>query len=284
MSNELKPCPFCGWGTICEVSTVPFRHKCGCHACGASTASYRTWDEAVEAWNTRTPEQAIAATLGGGKPTTDVAEKVEELRAESLKFPPNIRRKVNVALDGIEQAIAATLGEQHGTAEIDELLDKFENECYMLRVEASETRAKDEAVREAYERIREESARAIAATLGTLNESTKALIDDMLYFIGNCCETTLDCDCCDLVDCKYLNGDGELAECTRYQDFLSRAKVIAATLGGGECEWELEHSGTLYDKWRCSECKFLFVEPRCDQGYTDLDPNFCPKCGMAVKR
>lgn len=55
-------------------------------------------------------------------------------------------------------------------------------------------------------------------------------------------------------------------------------------LGGGECEWELEHSGTLYDKWRCSECKFLFVEPRCDQGYTDLVPNFCPNCGKAVKR
>ena len=61
-------------------------------------------------------------------------------------------------------------------------------------------------------------------------------------------------------------------------------QAIAATLGGGECEWELEHSGTLYDKWRCSECKFLFVEPRCDQGYTDLVPNYCPNCGKAVKR
>lgn len=48
------------------------------------------------------------------------------------------------------------------------------------------------------------------------------------------------------------------------------------------CHWELEHSGTLYDKWRCSKCGYLFVEPRCDQGYTDLDPNFCPKCGAKV--
>lgn len=47
-----------------------------------------------------------------------------------------------------------------------ELLDEFEHECFMLRVEASETRAKDKVVREAYERIREESAQAIAATLG----------------------------------------------------------------------------------------------------------------------
>lgn len=72
---------------------------------------------------------------------------------------------------------------------------------------------------------------AIAATLGISNETAKVLIDDMLDFIGNCCETKLDCDCCDPIDCKYLSGDGELAECTRYQDFLSRAKAIATTLG-----------------------------------------------------
>ena len=72
---------------------------------------------------------------------------------------------------------------------------------------------------------------AIAATLGASNESVRTLIDDMLDFIGNCCNTTLDCACCDPVDCKYLDGDGELAECTRYQHFRNRAKVIAATLG-----------------------------------------------------
>ena len=61
---------------------------------------------------------------------------------------------------------------------------------------------------------------------------------------------------------------------------LTPEHVIAATLGRGTGEWVLEHSGTLYDKWRCSKCGYLFVEPRCDQGYTDLDPNFCPKCGV----
>lgn len=48
------------------------------------------------------------------------------------------------------------------------------------------------------------------------------------------------------------------------------------------CHWELEHSGTLYDKWCCSKCGYIFVEPRCDQGYTDLVPNFCPNCGARV--
>ena len=57
-------------------------------------------------------------------------------------------------------------------------------------------------------------------------------------------------------------------------------QAIAATLGRGTGEWVLEHSGALYDKWRCSKCGYLFVEPRCDQGYSDLEPNFCPKCGV----
>ena len=33
--------------------------------------------------------------------------------------------------------------------------------------------------------------------------------------------------------------------------------VIATTLGRGTGEWVLEHSGTLYDKWRCSKCGYL---------------------------
>lgn len=65
-----------------------------------------------------------------------------------------------------EQAVAATVGEQRSTVEIAELLDEFEHECYMLRVEASETRARDDVVRESYERIRDEFAGRIAAAVG----------------------------------------------------------------------------------------------------------------------
>lgn len=52
------------------------------------------------------------------------------------------------------------------TERLRELLDEFEHECFMIRVEASETRAKDDVVRKAYERQRDETAQAIAATLG----------------------------------------------------------------------------------------------------------------------
>ena len=48
------------------------------------------------------------------------------------------------------------------------------------------------------------------------------------------------------------------------------------------CEWVLEHSGTLYDKWRCSLCGYLFVGSRTDGGATDFDPKFCPHCGARV--
>ena len=71
-----------------------------------------------------------------------------------------------------------------------------------------------------------------------------------------------------------LGWEGEPSE------LFEDEQVIATTLGRGTGEWVLEHSGTLYDKWRCSKCGYLFVEPRCDQGYTDLEPNFCPKCGV----
>ena len=48
------------------------------------------------------------------------------------------------------------------------------------------------------------------------------------------------------------------------------------------CEWQLVHCGPLYDKYRCSDCGYEYVESRTDDGATELDPNFCPKCGKAV--
>ena len=57
------------------------------------------------------------------------------------------------------------------TTELKAIMDEFEHECFMLRVEASETRARDDVVRKAYERIRDEFAGRIAATLGSDRES-----------------------------------------------------------------------------------------------------------------
>lgn len=51
-----------------------------------------------------------------------------------------------------------------------------------------------------------------------------------------------------------------------------------------QCEWALVHSGPLYNKYRCGNCGYEHIESRTDAGATELDPNFCPRCGKAVKR
>ena len=70
--SDLKPCPFCGgeakteqverihYGTVYRVGC----HTDGCRGWWYESVLYRTEAKAIEAWNTRTPEQAIAATLG----------------------------------------------------------------------------------------------------------------------------------------------------------------------------------------------------------------------------
>ena len=51
MQEQPKPCPYCGWGTIVDGGI--FKHRCECNSCHARTATYKTWEEAVKAWNTR---------------------------------------------------------------------------------------------------------------------------------------------------------------------------------------------------------------------------------------
>ncbi len=67
-------------------------------------------------------------------------------------------------------------------------------------------------------------------------------------------------------------------------DYRAIADELNATMGAGECEWMLEHSGVLYDKWKCSACGYLYVESRTDDGATDLDPNYCPHCGFKIRK
>ena len=48
------------------------------------------------------------------------------------------------------------------------------------------------------------------------------------------------------------------------------------------CERTWEHSGPLFDSFKCSECLYEFFEPRCVHGYSDLVANYCPNCGAKV--
>lgn len=59
MSEELKPCPFCGneqiaihHGSLYKQRIVP-SYWCSCMDCNASTSVFMCKQEAIEAWNRR---------------------------------------------------------------------------------------------------------------------------------------------------------------------------------------------------------------------------------------
>ena len=108
-TDKLKPCPFCGG----EASWIAARQwedgtyypaMCGCRKCGiwhCGDSNYGhggfaneedrkvSMEQAVSKWNTRTPEQAIAATLGAGECEMDAhgnCTACGEFVAKSLEY------------------------------------------------------------------------------------------------------------------------------------------------------------------------------------------------------
>lgn len=63
MTNELKPCPFCGSEVAVRYEPNCDLYYVHCYACGAETGDsglYRKEDKAIEAWNTRAERTCIA--------------------------------------------------------------------------------------------------------------------------------------------------------------------------------------------------------------------------------
>lgn len=106
-TDELKPCPFCGSKELLAGFHSPFIECGNCHAFGPGNADL-THDEAVELWNTRTPEQAIAATLGRQGYYTDRDDEGTHIMCDRCGEYIGTAEEIAAALgdDGYKQAAA----------------------------------------------------------------------------------------------------------------------------------------------------------------------------------
>ena len=175
--------------------------------------------------------------------------------------------------DAIDELMHKKDATDSRTTELQGILDEFEHECFMLRVEASETRAKDDVVRKSYEHIRDEFARRIAATLGS---------DDDY-------ERKMDALLCRLTNGKWSKSRAYsldfMVSCVdeEYEDAYEKER---AELGSGTCE----NISDPPEGFLCSECGWGdFAEPShllTTAKFTDNDggPNHCPNCGRRVER
>lgn len=92
MTNELKPCPFCG----SEAKLFTARGKCNqivrCVACNVSPGYRQTKKEAIEAWNTRAEPQKVAIAN-----VTFTQEQLDEIKEYCLR---NLSRYTPVEVVG----------------------------------------------------------------------------------------------------------------------------------------------------------------------------------------
>ena len=122
-ATELKPCPICGMRATIH-SWWSDDEECGKASVGCSRESYTNGyecarifimrvnektarEDAIRIWNTRTPEQAVAATLG------------HELNPDGLPVGLTISDDENLlnwrGENYVKQAVAATLGADDGS-------------------------------------------------------------------------------------------------------------------------------------------------------------------------
>lgn len=58
--EEIKPCPFCGSKKVDICRTNPDACWVRCHKCDTDAPSFKTREEAIQFWNTRTPQEGFA--------------------------------------------------------------------------------------------------------------------------------------------------------------------------------------------------------------------------------
>ena len=118
----LLPCPFCGGDDLSEGPYSPYVICNGCGAFGPGNSDV-THEEAIEAWNTRTPEQAIAAALGGGKLTAEQVRECTEIVYLEGYSDGSVNRGAHIE-ETDWQAIADELNVMLGSGECEDVSTK----------------------------------------------------------------------------------------------------------------------------------------------------------------
>ena len=85
MSEELKPCPFCGSTDVEAEHIYPDVYCVVCRGCAADLGNFGTFQEARTRWNTRSPDKllssihlAVCETIGGKCAESEIPQIIRE--------------------------------------------------------------------------------------------------------------------------------------------------------------------------------------------------------------
>ena len=98
MSDDLKPCPFCGGGAAAQarVNFVGY-HYVGCE-CGAEGPASPSADDARSLWNTRPGEEELRAEVDPERISLDLIQrKLAEVSDEELAALVGVERLLRAA-------------------------------------------------------------------------------------------------------------------------------------------------------------------------------------------
>jgi len=109
MSDDLKPCPFCGNKTpyTDEASCRVFGNRTGhnfavaCSNCEVSAPGNRTMEGAIAEWNTRTPDPRIEALTAKLDDLQDRLNAANKARAHVMKMAVKKQAKLAKAVEAL---------------------------------------------------------------------------------------------------------------------------------------------------------------------------------------
>jgi len=98
VSNELKPCPFCGCeAEVLTMGTSRVAMRIGCPDCGASLECGSTWLEAAQ-WNNRHDDQAETVERQG-QMIVKQAEQIQRMEDNKIKLIGNLQQAIVALLE-----------------------------------------------------------------------------------------------------------------------------------------------------------------------------------------